>query len=158
MSPARKKTFAQRPARMVAKKTERKALIAAKPLPELSWKPRLYRSGGILRYCAPACGGNCRRDLYLIAREKASALLARMPEGWTMQLNENLGWFYKVVSPQGGIAVHQDARTSFTAFLLGGRYLGAGRTPKAAIRVGLVKMEAERDVLLDACAEARRAL
>lgn len=117
------------------------------------WKPR-NRAGGI--YCAPACGGNCKRSAFELARARGKALAERLGKGWTVRVHENLGWYYNVQSPDGHMRVCVDhwvrpgrpERVSYTAFLgekngIGGRWAEHGRTPEAAIRKVLAVASAE---------------
>lgn len=63
----------------------------------LSWTPQ--RRG--LVFCSPACGRGCKIMEYDRALLRGNELAARMGEGWTARVWENLGWHFDVYSPDG---------------------------------------------------------
>jgi hypothetical protein len=112
---------------------------------ELSWRP--VRRGRV--YCSPGCGSECTRASFVACTRRAKALCARLGDGWTPNVSENMGWHYSAVSACGRVKVHANLRStyksldggevySYTAFLgspgPGGKWAEHGRTPEEAIR------------------------
>jgi hypothetical protein len=81
----------------------------------MNWKP--VRQGNI--YCAPACGGNCTYSAYQQAERRANQLAKKLGVGWTVRIWENLGWYYKVISPDKMLTIHPN----HTAPKTGGYFL-----------------------------------
>lgn len=57
-----------------------------------------YALPAILRgsvYCAPWCGAHCTKAAYDRAVVDADALAARLGDGWSPRVSENMGWHYE---------------------------------------------------------------
>lgn len=103
------------------------------------WKPR--RRGEI--FCSPLCGGLCTWRAYQCAVRAATTLAKRLGKGWTAQVSENLGWHYAVQDASTCLNVYpnimRDKIYGYSAYLNeagqgpGGRWVGSGKTPEAAI-------------------------
>lgn len=94
----------------------------------LSWKAQDGPRGV---YCAPACGGGCKKIDYKRAHRAANALVRRLGKGWTKRVWENLGWHYEARS--GGCSVAASPfEPPFVALF--GRFVARATTPGAAVR------------------------
>ncbi len=102
----------------------------------LSWKPRCR--GDI--YCAPACGGGCKRCDYELAVSQSRMLAACMGKGYKARVWENLGWWYSVKSACEKLEIHSEKDGKyFTAYLNttpnnGGRWVCSAKTPQLAVK------------------------
>lgn len=56
------------------------------------WTPRHHQLG---IYCSPACGGRCTRVAYEEAVTEAAKLARHMGAGWSPEVWENSGWYFK---------------------------------------------------------------
>jgi hypothetical protein len=65
--------------------------------------PVLSEDGSV--YCSPRCGYRCTKVAFDRATAEASALAARMGDGWTPCVWENGGWYYAVTRGCAKIAV-----------------------------------------------------
>lgn len=107
----------------------------------LSWKP--VRKGRL--YCAPACGRGCTKQEHNRAIYQARKLRDRMGKRWRINIWENMGWHYRVISPCGRIYLHP----GYIAFLGepnagGGRYTFQHSHPERAV-LGVIET-AKRDL------------
>lgn len=131
--------------------------------PVRDWKAR--RNG--LIYCAPACGGNCTWDAYCDAVKASKELAENLGQGWRTRVQENLGWYWNVISPCGRIKVSPQSHPEngipsyYTAFLgdadedgCCGRYAEFGDTPRDAIKNVLRKAKGDLKRLNAALAPA----
>jgi hypothetical protein len=117
----------------------RMAATRASKTVELSWEP--VRRGEV--YCSPACGCGCTWEAYQEILQKAENLAKRMGKGWTPRVWENMGWYGKVVSPDGFLKLHIRSavvgRDSYTAFLgedeSGGRWAESHTVPEQAVKL-----------------------
>jgi hypothetical protein len=100
-------------------------------------------------YCAPFCGGNCTHAAFERATAAAGEVVKQLGSDWEPRVWENLGWHWSAVSRDGLIKIHGYPDGTFAAFLgenpAGGRWVGHGHTPIAAVA----------DVLLPARKELR---
>ena len=91
--------------------------------------------------CARSCGRGCTQAEYDAAVVAARRLAHRLGD-WKWDVWENLGWHHRAISPCGRIKVHPSTGRAFMAFIsppgdIGGRWVGDGRTPRAAVRHAL---------------------
>ena len=97
--------------------------------------------------CAAWCGRGCTLGEYRVAVVAARRLAARLGPGWKVDVFENMGWHFSVVSRCDRMKVHQDGGT-FTAYFgepgPGGRWVAAAKTPRRA--VARVVRAARRDL------------
>ena len=105
---------------------------------EQNWTPK--RNGQT--YCAPACGGRCSWTAYQRARIKARRAAARMGRGWRVNVFENLGWHWDVVSPDGSIEIGQSSYDPTFRASIDHKYWGHGKTADAALKAALVEASA----------------
>lgn len=103
----------------------------------LSWTP--VKRGKI--YCSPACGGGCTAAAHREATEKGRVLAEILSEAiggtWTFRVWENLGWYYKALSPNKCIKV-SPSQQHYHAFIgssasPGGHWVEPGTTPELAV-------------------------
>ena len=117
---------------------------------------QIRRIGNV--YCGSGCGSGCTWADYQEACIQATRLARRLGPGWRPYVHENLGWHYKVISPDGTMKVCPNSRRcclgkpySYTAFfggadcVAGGRWAESARTPEAAIRKVLGVARGVRD-------------
>lgn len=69
------------------------------------WTPRTYTKDGIKRYCAPWCGGDCKRRDYDHAQGAAERLCEALGPGFVPVVHENLGWHYR--AERGMLVVYE---------------------------------------------------
>jgi hypothetical protein len=121
---------------------------------ERNWVP--VRRGDT--YCSPACGGRCTWTEYLKAKYKAEELVKELGPGWKERVHENLGWYWGAedsttclnVSP----STHKGRVQGYSAYLNeagqgpGGRWVGEGKTPKAAVADAIRQAKVELEGIL----------
>ena len=101
---------------------------------ERDWTAR--RSGAL--YCAPACGGGCTWEAYQEAKRQGQALAKACGPGYKSVVHENLGWYFRAVSPCERIQVFKYGKEYHAGLGDAGevamRYVGAYfSNPKKAI-------------------------
>jgi hypothetical protein len=107
----------------------------------LSWKPRRSQD----RYCAPACGRGCTFDEHeravISGQDLAKKLSAAFGGKWTPKVWENMGWYYKAISPCGRLEVYGDnghyleylGQADTLSGLRVNTHSKSGQTPMAAV-------------------------
>jgi hypothetical protein len=65
-----------------------------------NWNARRYVKDGIERYCAPACGYDCKAEMHDNAMARAWAAKAAMKNSqqWEIHVWENLGWHASITN------------------------------------------------------------
>lgn len=133
----------------------------------LSWKPKL--NGNI--YCAPACGGGCKKAAYDKAVADADALVAKMRgAGWRPVVFENSGWHYHAVSGPVQVYPSKNGKEQFWAMIGDNPKGSAGglamwtpqrvsffKDPNRAVRAALRIVEEKMADLNQVLATARKA-
>jgi len=118
-----------------------------------SWTP--VRRGPI--FCSPACGAGCTKAEYDLKNSCGAKIAGRLGPGWKAVVHEDGGWNLSVNSLCGRIHIvvnfHQKRRdriAGYSAFLNsadkqpGGRWVGHGKTPQAAIAGAVAQALASR--------------
>lgn len=57
-----------------------------------AWVPELRGA----TYCSPACGASCTLNEYNHVTAMAQKLARTMGRGWTVEVHENMGWYYGI--------------------------------------------------------------
>lgn len=133
------------------------------------WKPRKYMNKGELRYCSPACGGDCRMESYKEIKKITEAARRSMPNPskWTVVISENLGWYGSIHN--GYISVSCDQNDYWTLMTLNPKHVGTGdpeltpptrhfRSARAAIKAQVEFAKAKFSMYRKAIAVCEKAL
>lgn len=93
-------------------------------------------------YCGAACGRGCTWAECQKAIIQANRLLKRLGKGWKPRVWENLGWHYEAVSRDDTMSVSPRMIGGYAAYFNfpgrgGGRWVGDGPTPIAAVKSAL---------------------
>ena len=91
--------------------------------------------------CAKWCGAGCTQRMYEAAQKRAAQMIRALGKGWRAEVFENCGWHAAVRSDAGHVTVYDGFphRVAYSAFISyepndsGGRYVGHGATPQAAV-------------------------
>lgn len=120
----------------------------------------LYQRGPVRKgpiYCSPWCGGGCTWASYRKCVADAKLLAAAMSNGWTIDVRENLKWFWYVWDATKTIRLTMDGPGSFLCYIglpgdAGIKWAGRAKTPHKAIEIaqaaGRVEMEGHLEMLL----------
>jgi hypothetical protein len=115
----------------------------------VNWKP--VRDGDT--YCSSACGGRCTWGAYERACAAGAELAAGLGPLFEPRIWENIGWHYAAHTADRCITIHTHAGSNdYTAYVNadgkgGGRWLGHGTTPRAALREARALLHSEAGLI-----------
>lgn len=97
----------------------------------IGWRPML--KGKI--YCSPSCGARCTLAAYNRAHKEAEICKSKLlGSGWTIEVWENMGWFWKVSRGVLEIRSFEPSLYTVSVHFCGETYIYRSRDPKRAIR------------------------
>ena len=126
-------------------------LKVKKPIKPLNWDP--VRRGDV--YCSSACGGGCTWAAYQKAKREAEAMCRQWP-GFKPRIWENLGWHWEIVNDDSVFIKHASTHWYFAGVGLG--IIGEGRTPRAALKKAMLKMQSDAQFAMNKFTALRQVL